>query len=115
MQELKKKGSTPGKARIPPVLDAAKLFRLDVDDDIWNDDGLWDDEDSPVPMWLGDEGVRVSIPALLEKDRILEELERLDVEESNLVSWLHARADDIRKAFLRHQSEFRTKKLLPAK
>jgi len=45
-----------------------KLFKLDVDDDIWQDIGLTDnnDEDLDIPAWLGDECVQAGIKSLLE-------------------------------------------------
>ncbi|KAF9503047.1 hypothetical protein BS47DRAFT_1310309, partial [Hydnum rufescens UP504] len=45
-------------AIIPPPIDMKGLFGLDVNNDIWQDIGLADDEfDGTVPPWLGDEDV----------------------------------------------------------
>jgi hypothetical protein len=59
---------------------------LDVDDDIWQDVGLDDEEDS-VPAWLGDEDTRRGIKALLELDRCFEEEECLGRERCALQEW----------------------------
>jgi hypothetical protein len=45
---------------------------LDVDDPIWNDQGL-DGEDAEPPLWLVDDGVREDIKALLTYERCSEE------------------------------------------
>ena len=51
-----------------------KLFSLDVDDDIWQDIGLTETDDSTdPPLWLSDENVRMGIRAMLEMDRCQEE------------------------------------------
>ena len=51
------------------------LFKLDVDNDIWQDIGLTDDndEDLDIPAWLGDEYVRTGIKFLLELDGCIKE------------------------------------------
>jgi hypothetical protein len=48
----------PCNAIIPPPIEMKGLFSLDVDNDIWQDIGLANDEFSgQVPPWLGDEDV----------------------------------------------------------
>ncbi|KIJ38333.1 hypothetical protein M422DRAFT_86209, partial [Sphaerobolus stellatus SS14] len=47
----------------------------DVDDVIWNEDRLGEDDDTLPPAWLADEAVCAGIAALLEKDHCEEELE----------------------------------------
>ncbi|KAI5985254.1 hypothetical protein EDD15DRAFT_2390194 [Pisolithus albus] len=63
------------------------LFKLDVDDDIWQDVGLGDDSDGLLPPWLADERVRSGIRSLLELRRCEEEERRLLQEKKNLVLW----------------------------
>ncbi|KAF9509176.1 hypothetical protein BS47DRAFT_1301812 [Hydnum rufescens UP504] len=49
----------PHNAVIPPPIEIKGLFSLDVDNDIWQDIGLADDEfGGQVPPWLGDEDVQ---------------------------------------------------------
>ncbi|GBE80067.1 hypothetical protein SCP_0212700 [Sparassis crispa] len=64
------------------------LFKLDIDDDIWQDVGLDDDDDiAAVPRWLGDETVREGIKNRLLLDRCNEEEERLREERCSLQEW----------------------------
>lgn len=67
------------------------LFDLDVDDDIWLDIGLgYDDDDADVsvpPLWLSNDSVRVGIRAMLDRDRCLEERQRLLDERSAMQEW----------------------------
>ena len=66
------------------------LFKLDVDDDIWQDIGLTDDVDNlqGIPDWLGDERVRDGIKALLERDRCIEEEQHLIQERLSMQQWM---------------------------
>ncbi|EJD38583.1 hypothetical protein AURDEDRAFT_72046, partial [Auricularia subglabra TFB-10046 SS5] len=74
--------------RLPRRLDSKKLFRLDVDDDIWQEDpGLGPQDEGDIPGWQVDERVRRGIRALLEVDRCHEEGERLSAEAQALRSW----------------------------
>ncbi|KAF8065223.1 hypothetical protein FPV67DRAFT_1419584 [Lyophyllum atratum] len=80
-------GATPG--LVPSKIEKDKLFDLDVDDNIWQDIGLQDDEFSgTVPLWLGDENTRRGIKALLEFDRCVEEEQRLAMERCSLQEWM---------------------------
>ena len=73
---------------VPRRLDAKKLFRLDVDDDIWQEDpGLGPQDEGGLPRWQVDEPVRNGIKAMLEVDRCREERERLLAEARALRSW----------------------------
>ncbi|KIJ30957.1 hypothetical protein M422DRAFT_783872 [Sphaerobolus stellatus SS14] len=72
MEELKRRKQAP----------------LDVDDEIWNDDGLLEEENGIVPEWLGNQAIRDAIPAYLDKQRVLEETERLDKEVKAVCTWL---------------------------
>jgi hypothetical protein len=62
------------------------LFKLDVDDEIWQDAGLDDDFHQP-PLWLSNEGVRQGIRHLLDRDRCEEEEVRLTQERRALQEW----------------------------
>ncbi|KIJ39761.1 hypothetical protein M422DRAFT_174688 [Sphaerobolus stellatus SS14] len=107
MKAMKRRGAAPHGARVPDNLEITDLFRLDVDDAIWLDD-IWDDEDdqTPPPRWLADEGVRQSIPALLEVDRIVEEKERLDAEERAMRTWLREELSCLESARLTLAGEY---------
>jgi len=97
MDKLKRQGQAPRGARIPTPLDTRTLFRLDVDDEIWVDLSL-ESEDEVAPRWMSDEGVRASIPALLECDRVAEERDRLNAEEKALMTWLKEEVTRIRES-----------------
>ncbi|KAF9511270.1 hypothetical protein BS47DRAFT_1373123 [Hydnum rufescens UP504] len=58
MMKLRGQGRISKNAIIPPPIDMKGLFGLDVNNDIWQDIGLADDEfDGTVPPWLGDDDV----------------------------------------------------------
>lgn len=59
----------------PVPVPAKGLYQLDVDDVIWQDLGLEDEEGTP-PLWLCDDNVRSGIRAVLQKDRCNEEAPR---------------------------------------
>ncbi|KIJ37663.1 hypothetical protein M422DRAFT_177688 [Sphaerobolus stellatus SS14] len=87
MKRVVKKGDAPRGARVPKPLKAKQLFCLDVDDEIWNEDGLLADNQD-TPPWLGDQDVRDAISAQLELDRVKEEQERLAWEEEAMMVWI---------------------------
>ncbi|KAG6847718.1 hypothetical protein H0H93_006354, partial [Arthromyces matolae] len=60
------------KKKKAPARSVKGLFSLDVDDTIWEDVGLNEDDIEP-PAWLADQAVRDGIKALLEHDRCSEE------------------------------------------
>ncbi|KZV85254.1 hypothetical protein EXIGLDRAFT_580325, partial [Exidia glandulosa HHB12029] len=65
-----------------------KLFRLDVDDDIWQEDpGLGPQDEGDLPQWQVDRDVREGIIMFLERQRCLEEVERLNAEARALLGW----------------------------
>jgi hypothetical protein len=64
------------------------IFKLDVDDDIWQDVGLNSDGDGTPPLWLSNEKVRLGITKLLEHDRCDEEEVRLIRERGALQEWM---------------------------
>ena len=63
---------------------------MDIDDDIWQDVGLTDenDENVEIPAWLGDEYVRKGIKSLLDLDRCMEERRRLISECISMRQWM---------------------------
>ena len=79
----------PNHAVAPHQIDLDCLFDLDVDDDIWQDVGLDEDEspDQQPPPWMSEESVRDGIRALLELDRCWEEEARLVHERRALQIW----------------------------
>lgn len=89
MEVLVKQGKVPKRGTRPPRrLEARKLFTLDVDDEIWQEDpGLGPQDEGELPRWQVDNDVRRGIAALLEQRRCREELERLPVEAAALASW----------------------------
>lgn len=80
-------GGAPRGARAPETIGREGLFKLDVDDAIWQDVGLEDDDGGPMPLWLGDEKAREGIRRLLEYDRCQEELRRLRRERQSMQEW----------------------------
>jgi hypothetical protein len=90
LEEKIKSEKAPLGAIAPLPIEMDNLFKLDVDDDIWQDIGLTDDndEDLDIPAWLGDECVRTGIKSLLELDRCTEERRRLISECISMRQWL---------------------------
>lgn len=89
MAELKRQHKTPStRTRLPRPLDSRKLFKLDVDDEIWQEDpGLGAQDEAALPRWQTDEAVKTGIAALLEERRCVEELERIHAEAAALRYW----------------------------
>ncbi|KAI6009918.1 hypothetical protein BKA83DRAFT_4504202 [Pisolithus microcarpus] len=81
------KGKAPRGSIAPLLIPRDSLFKLDVDDDIWQDVGLGDDSDGLLPPWLADEKVCSGIRSLLELRRCEEEERCLLQEKKNLVLW----------------------------
>ena len=90
LSDLIKGKKAPRGAIAPVKIDMEGLFKLDVDDDIWQDIGLTDDIDSlqNIPPWLGNENVRKGIKALLEFDRCEEEERHLISEHISMQQWM---------------------------
>ncbi|KAJ8077132.1 hypothetical protein PM082_001560 [Marasmius tenuissimus] len=87
MATLKKHRRCPANAIPPPEIQISDLFKLDVDDVIWQDIGLGDDDDVIPPPWMADENVRKGIRSLLEKDQCQEEITRLQHERNSIQTW----------------------------
>lgn len=70
----------------PERIDEKKVWELDVDDSVWQDVGLDDDDDEP-PLWLSNDGVRKGIPAMLDLERSKEEDLELAKERRAMQLW----------------------------
>lgn len=90
LAELIRLGRALPGAVAPTPISRDGLFKLDVDDDIWQDVGLDEDDATggDVPLWLGDDNVREGIRARLELDRCLEEEVRLSKERCSMQEWM---------------------------
>lgn len=90
---------SPAHTVAPVPIEMNGLFKLDVDDDIWQDIGLDDNEASiEVPPWLGNEAVRAGIKAMLVLDRCKEEEVRLREERRAMQEWLNEEWECIQHA-----------------
>ncbi|KAJ7113865.1 hypothetical protein C8R44DRAFT_740749 [Mycena epipterygia] len=91
MAQAIKDGHAPPGAIAPAPIPAKQLWTLDVDDGIWQDVGLDDDDADGAPeeppLWLSDEKVRSGIKAMLELDRCDEEDIILKKERCALQVW----------------------------
>lgn len=81
------KREAPRGSRAPPQVDVDRLFALDVDEDIWQDLGLEEEENEPAP-WQTDPKVREGIRHMQELDRCKEEQARLAHERASLQEWI---------------------------
>jgi len=99
MQEFIDTGRAPNGVDIPAPIVQEKLWDLDVDDDLWADltrHGAFQDKDAP--KWLTDRPTKQGIRAMLELDRCMEELERLDHERGVMYRWLQQQREQLRLA-----------------
>lgn len=89
MALLARQGKKPSaRTCLPRRLDMKKLFRLDVDDEIWQEDpGLGPQEEATIARWQTDANVKKGILALLELRRCVEEMERVEAEVRALLRW----------------------------
>ncbi|KAF9503184.1 hypothetical protein BS47DRAFT_1402659 [Hydnum rufescens UP504] len=88
MIKLRGQQRIPRNAVIPPPIDIKGLFNLDVDNDIWQDVGLADDEfEGKVLPWLGDEDVRNGIQLVQELTNCRDELSLCEQELYSLQLW----------------------------
>jgi hypothetical protein len=89
MQEQITDNLAPRGAIMPQQIQREGLFNLDVDDDIWQDVGLDDEnDDQQPPPWLADDGYRSGIKHMLELDRCGEEEARLRRERCAMQEWM---------------------------
>lgn len=100
MAVLARQGKKPSaRTRLPRRLDVKKLFRLDVDDEIWQEDpGLGPQDEAVIARWQTDPDVKRGIVALLEKERCIEEVERVEAEVCALSRWWKDEEDMLRRA-----------------
>lgn len=86
---------------VPQVIDRAEILRVDADDEVWEQlfaAAHWGPEDvaaakkSPAPAFIRTPAVRKAIRHVLNKDRVAEERQRLDVEAQSMI---HVLADEI--------------------
>lgn len=93
IEQMVKLHVAPLGAIVPEQIPQGGLWALDVDDTIWQDIGLQDDEtETAPPLWLKDDKVRTGIRNLLDLDRCVEEegrlqLERCSLQESARAQW----------------------------
>ena len=99
-------GKAPQGSVAPLPISKDGLFKLDVDDDIWQDIGLDDDSNGLPPAWLADEKVRLGIRSLLELRRCEEEENRLLKEKKALTEWVTEEWNRLHKAKLDAGKEF---------
>ncbi|KAJ7753343.1 hypothetical protein DFH07DRAFT_744528 [Mycena maculata] len=85
-KEIRQGQAPRGSIALDRILGKA-LFQLDVDDVIWQDIGLTDQEDATIPLWLSSDTVRSGIKAMLEVDRADEEDVFLAKECAAMKSW----------------------------
>lgn len=88
ISDLIARKKAPKGAVAPVPVPTKGIYQLDVDDVIWQDLGLdEDDENSTPPLWLSNDGVWSGICAMLQKDRCEEEAPRLLRERRHLQIW----------------------------
>ena len=87
IEQLISRRKAPKDSIAPEPLPKKGIFQLDVDDAIWRELGLNDDETTARPRWLLDPKVRDGIRAMLKKDRCAEDSHRLLREREHLQIW----------------------------
>ncbi|KAJ7477637.1 hypothetical protein FB451DRAFT_1396593 [Mycena latifolia] len=114
---LIKAKQAPAGAVAPLPVPSKGLYQLDVDDVIWQDLGLDDQEGTP-PRWLSDDNVRSGIHALLQKDQCEEEAPRLKRERKHLQIWFATEWQAVEQAIslsegaIKYQFQLRRKELI---
>ncbi|KAF9511782.1 hypothetical protein BS47DRAFT_1363548 [Hydnum rufescens UP504] len=88
---LRGRGGIWRDAYIPPMLTMDGLYKLDVDQDIWEDSqgDIVDFLDGVVPPWLADPSVKEGIWISQEVASCQQEFERCKGEHANLRMWFH--------------------------
>ncbi|KAJ7899941.1 hypothetical protein B0H13DRAFT_2336707 [Mycena leptocephala] len=105
--KLIKDGKAPRGSTPPVPIPAKGLWQFDVDDAIFQDVGLDDNDDGSTepPLWLCDEQVRAGIKAVLQLDRCDEEDAQLLREKCALRVWFAEEWDIVSKAIEDAESE----------
>ncbi|THU96399.1 hypothetical protein K435DRAFT_819451 [Dendrothele bispora CBS 962.96] len=98
MTTLIRQKRAPNFAVAPKKIERDSLFDLDVDEDIWQDVGLDEEDTGPPPLWLCDENVRKGIRAMLELERCEEEMARIRINRKALQEWFVDEWGVLRKA-----------------
>ncbi|KAI6041013.1 hypothetical protein EDC04DRAFT_2893585 [Pisolithus marmoratus] len=98
MAALIHQGKAPHGSIAPVLIPRDALFKLDVDDDIWQDSGLDGDLGGLPPAWLADEKVHSGIRSLLELRHCEEEERHLLHERRTLMEWFAEEWSQIQKA-----------------
>ncbi len=90
LEKMIKQKKAPRGSIVLIQIELVGLFALDVDDNIWQDIGLTDENDGMlyVPLWLANEDVREGIKAMLDFKRCQEEENRLIHECRALQEWM---------------------------
>jgi hypothetical protein len=84
---VKTSRKAPQGATVPEKVEMTRLFALDIDDAIWQDVGLADEDLMDPPIWMCNDDVRRGIKALLEIDCCMEEEAHLVHERRALQVW----------------------------
>ena len=87
MRELIAQRKAPQGIIVPEKIEMTGLFALDIDDAIWQDIGLADEDLMDPLLWMCNEDIRRGIKVLLELDCCLEEEARLVHERQVLQVW----------------------------
>ena len=103
MENLVKAKKAPGNAVVAERIPRDGLFKLDVDDSIWQDIGL-EETTGALPAWLSDVNVRDGIKSMLELDRCKEEEVRLKRERCALQEWFLEEWSCVQLALITAQS-----------
>lgn len=104
MANLQRSAKAPIRCILPRKLDPKSIFCLDVDDRVWQDDpGLGDDPCESLPRWQGDDNTRDGIIQMQERDRCLEEQERIRHEHLSLKTWLEEESRTAQMALAANQ------------
>jgi hypothetical protein len=104
---LRGKGGIRKDAYIPSVLTMEGLYKLDVDQDIWEDSrgDIADFPDGVVPPWLADPSVKEGIRLAQEMASCRQELERCKAEHANLRTWFCEEYSAIMEVFMGSDDE----------
>ncbi|KAJ6457865.1 hypothetical protein DFH09DRAFT_1255416 [Mycena vulgaris] len=101
----------PRAAVEPQKIDPKTVWQLDVDDGIWQDVGLDDDDDNEAgpqaapPLWLSSESVRSGIQAMLDLSRADEEDAELAKERRSMQVWFAEEWEIVNAAMGRADTE----------
>ena len=98
MQSLIARGDAPTGATVPNQLSGARLWDLDVDDDLWTDLARDQQNEEDAPGWLYDEPTKQGIRAMLDLQCCEEEFKRLSHERSVMSSWLQGQGEQLQLA-----------------